>query len=314
MQELNIDNLIKAGAHFGHETQKWNPKMKAFVYKEQNGIHIIDLRQTLFQTKKAMDFLEEICSQGGRVIFVGTKNQALTETREAAEFSNQFYINKRWLGGTLTNFETVKVSIDRLKKLDKMKERFDLDHYPKKERGRIEKERNKMEEFFKGIKDMKDSPSALFIVDINKEKIALQEAIKLKIPVVALVDTNCDPSFVDFPIPANDDSVRSIRFFTQLAGEACKKGWKKWEKSLFNKNMTTQKQQKSGKSDKPSMKGPDVVNVAKKRKLVAAGTAEDMEIKLELDSAEPEEKNQALSKEAPAENSQKREETDKKAK
>ena len=282
MQELNIQNLITAGAHFGHEVRRWNPKMKSFVYREQGGIHIINLQKTLSYAKKAMDFLENITSQGGRVIFVGTKPQALACTKEAAELSNQFYVNKRWLGGTLTNFETLKVSIDRMKKIQKVKERFELDRYSKKERSRIEKEYNKMEEFFRGIKEMKDIPSVLFIVDIKKEKIALNEARKLRIPVVALVDTNCDPNFVCFPIPANDDSVRSIRFFTQLAGEACKKGWEKWENSFREQQTVSQKKEQKTRSEKTEQ-GPQVIKLNKNRKLVAAGTAEDMEIKMELE-------------------------------
>lgn len=279
MQELTIQNLIKAGVHFGHEIKRWNPKMRDFVYKEQGGIHIINLQKTLAYAKKAMDFLKDITSHGGRVIFVGTKPQALVNTKEAAEYSGQFYVNKRWLGGTLTNFETLKVSIDRMKKIQKVKERFELDRYSKKEKSRIEKEYNKMEECFRGIKDMKDVPAALFIVDIKKEHIALNEAKKLHIPVVALVDTNCNPSLVDFPIPANDDSVRSIKFFTQMAGEACKKGK---EQSLLSGSFI---QQKKGTvaGTKTKEQGPQVVNLRKNRKLVAAGTAEDMEIKMELE-------------------------------
>ncbi len=282
MQELNIQNLITAGVHFGHEIRKWNPKMKPFVYTEQDGIHIINLQKTLICAKKAMDFLEQKTSQGARVVFVGTKTQALSSTKKAAESSGQFYVNKRWLGGTLTNFETLKVSIDRMKKIQKMKERFDLDRYSKKERSRIEKEYNKMEECFRGIKDMKDLPSVLFIVDIKKERIALNEAKKLNIPVVALVDTNCDPSPVDFPIPANDDSVRSVQFFTQLAGQACQRGWKKWEQSLSRQKAIDQKKQ-AKISKKIEEGGPTVVSLNKSRKLVAAGTAEDMEIEMELE-------------------------------
>ena len=281
MQELNIQNLIKAGVHFGHETKRWNPKMKAFVYGEQSGIHIIDLQKTLFYAKKAMAFLEKKTAEGGRVIFVGTKVQALSNTKEAAEYSDQFYVNKRWLGGTLTNFETLKISIDRMKKIKKMKERFDLDRYSKKERGKIEKEYNKMEECFRGIKDMKDLPSVLFIVDIKKERIALNEAKRLYIPVVALVDTNGDPSLVDFPIPSNDDSIRAVRFFTQLAGQACKAGRDRWEKSLSQEQSINQKNQQTVQKD--SSDRPTVVSLNKNRKLVAAGTAEDVEIEMELE-------------------------------
>lgn len=282
MQDLNIQNLIKAGVHFGHEVRKWNPKMKPFVYAEQDGIHIIDLQKTMVCVKKAMEFLEKKTSEGLRVIFVGTKPQALACAKEAAELSGQFYVNKRWLGGTLTNFETLKVSIDRMKKIQKMKERFDLDRYSKKERSRIEKEYNKMEECFRGIRDMKDIPAVLFIVDIKKEKIALNEAKRLNIPVVALVDTNCDPNGVDFPIPANDDSVRSVQFLTQMAGQACKRGWGKWEKSLSEQKALKQKKQ-AGDSKVSEKQGPAVISINKNRKLVAAGTAEDMEIKMELE-------------------------------
>ena len=306
MQELNIQNLIQAGAHFGHELRKWNPKMKPFVYREQGGIHIIDLQKTLIYTQKAMDFLEEKTSQGGTVVFVGTKPQALACSKEAAESSSQFYVNKRWLGGTLTNFETLKVSIERMKKIQKIKERFELDRYSKKEQSRIEKEYSKMEEYFKGIKDLKDLPSVLFIIDIKKEKIALNEAKKLNIPVVALVDTNCDPGPVDFPIPANDDSVRSIKFFTYLAGEACKRGLLKWEKFLREKQAV---QQKGERQLRPSLtnSGPQVVSLNKNRKLVAMGTAEDVEIKMELEREDkPDQKaTKALEKEKRAEKSSK---------
>lgn len=285
MQELNIQNLITAGAHFGHEVRRWNPKMKDFVYKEQGGIHIIDLQKTLVFAKKAMDFLEKKTSVGGTVIFIGTKPQALACTKEAAEYSGQFYVNKRWLGGTLTNFETLKVSIDRMKKIQKIKERFELDRYSKKEKSRIEKEYNKMEEFFRGIKNMKDIPSVLFIVDIKKERIALNEAKKLGIPVVALVDTNCDPALVDYPIPANDDSVRSIQFFTQMAGEACKKGREQWEKSMYEKQSIQKK--KEQKFQEKTEEGPQVISLNKNRRLVAAGTAEDVEIEMELEKETP---------------------------
>ena len=279
MQKMSIQDLIKVGAHFGHELKKWNPKMKAFVYKEQGGIHIIDLQKTLACAEKAMNFLEEKTAQGGHVVFVGTKAQAVSAVKEAAEASQQFYVTKRWLGGTLTNFETLKVSIERMKKIEKIKELFELDRYSKKERSRIEKEYNKMEESFRGIKEMKDLPSVLFIVDIKKERIALNEARKLGIPVVALVDTNSDPNLVDYPIPANDDSLRCIQFFLQTAGEACKRGWEKWEKGLRNRS---ERDKKTGKFNKSSSTGPQVVNLNKGRHLVAAGTAEDMEIEMEL--------------------------------
>ena len=276
MLELNIQNLISSGVHFGHELRKWNPKMKRFVYKEQDGIHIIDLKKTLVCTKKALAFLEETCRKGGQVIFVGTKTQAVASIQKAAEECHQFYVTKRWLGGTLTNFETLKVSIDRMKKIQKIKERFELDHYSKKEKSRIEKEYKKMDDSLRGIKDMKDVPAALFIVDVQKENIALKEAKKLGIPVIALADTNCDPYLLDYPIPANDDSFRSIDFFTQLASSACLKGWEEWQK---NRGKTQALEEKK----KPSrhQEAPQVLNISQRR-LVAAGTAEDVEIEEEL--------------------------------
>ena len=282
MQELSIQSLIEVGAHFGHELRKWNPKMKDFVYKAQGGIHIIDLQKTLICAKKAMSFLEEKTSGGGHVVFVGTKAQAVSATQEVAESSKQFYVTKRWLGGTLTNFETLKESIDRMKKIQKIKERFELDRYSKKERNRIDKEYNKMEESFRGIKDMKELPSALFIVDIKKERIALNEARKLRIPVSALVDTNCDPNLVEYPIPANDDSLRCIQFFLQAAGEACRKGWEKWERNLSKEQNRRSKKYESSSSSE----GPQVVSLNKGRQLVAAGTAEDVEIEIELKKEE----------------------------
>jgi len=283
LQELNIQNMITAGVHFGHEIQKWNPKMRPFVYTEQGGIHIIDLQKTLTCTKKALQFLEDTTAKGGKVIFVGTKRQALPHTREAAQNSYQFYINKRWLGGTLTNFLTIKVSIDRMKKIQKMKERSDFDRYSKKERNKIEKEYLKMEECFCGIKDMKEVPAALFVIDINKEKIAVSEAKRLKIPVVAIVDTNSDPTDIAYPIPGNDDSTRSIKFFTELAGEACKKGWTNREQNI-RKGEDIGRLHTADRNQTKTQDSPTVIKVKKTRTLVAAGMAEDKEIEIELDS------------------------------
>ena len=284
MSDLSLQNMIQAGVHFGHEIQKWNPKMKPFVYTEQGGIHIINLQNTLIQAKKALEFLEAIASEGGRIIFVGTKNQAVESIKQAAEQSHQFYVTKRWLGGTLTNFQTIKASIDRMKKIQQMKERFDLDRYSKKEKNKIEKEYEKLQEYFAGIADMKDVPDCLFVIDMQKEKIAVSEARKLNIPVVAVVDTNCDPTLVDYPIAGNDDSIRSIRFFCELAGQAAEKGSVLWQKKLReNKEILKKKQETSGESSGHAQ--PDVISVNRNRKLVAAGTAEDVEIEMELEGS-----------------------------
>lgn len=296
--ELSIKNMLDVGAHFGHQIQKWNPKMKSYVYTARSGIHIIDLQKTLTCAKNALQATEEITAKGGSFIFVGTKKQAANCIRSQAIQAGQFYVSKRWLGGTLTNFQTIKVSIDRMKKIDQMKERGDLDHYSKKEKARIEKEYNRLNEYLNGIREMKQLPQALFVVDINRENIAVAEAARLNIPIIALVDTNCDPHNIDYPIPANDDSSRSIEFFIKLVSQACIKGKKKWTESL----RSQMQQQKAGSAEEKEMiktgmdritsntrtdGGPTVVKVfknVKERKLVAAGLADDVEISIELDS------------------------------
>ena len=296
MLDLNLQNLIDASVHFGHESQRWNPKMRPFVYKERQGIHIINLQKTLIQTRKAMDFLRSVTAKGGRVIFVGTKFQAHSAIETAAKESQQFYVTKRWLGGTLTNFQTIKVSIDRMKAIEQMKERFDLDRYSKKERSRIEKEYHRLEENLKGVKDLKDTPAAIFLTDLRKEKIAFAEAQRLHIPVVAIVDTNCDPSFVDYPIPGNDDSARSIGLFAGLAAQACKEGLKEWQSHRRKEQDLQGKTTAKGPKDSYSQTsdGPTVVTLNRSRKLVAAGTAEDVEIELELDKEADSKKTSSL--------------------
>lgn len=285
--DLSIKNMLDAGVHFGHQIQKWNPKMKSYVYTSRGGIHIINLQKTLDCTKKALEFVESVTAKGGVFIFVGTKKQAVPLIRSAAEEAGQFYVTKRWLGGTLTNFQTIKVSIDRMKKIDQMRERGDLDPYSKKEKARIEKEYARLKDYLEGIREMKTVPSALFVVDINKENIAVAEAKRLNIPVVALVDTNCDPEAIDFPIPGNDDATRSIEFFVNLVSRACREGHKKYERELKQQPQVEKRTKASTDSpvEKPEEKkeGPTVVKVFKGRKLVAAGTADDVEISMELE-------------------------------
>jgi len=289
--DLNIKSMLEAGVHFGHQIQKWNPKMKQYVYTSHGGIHIIHLQKTLNCAKRALKFVEELAAEGGSFLFVGTKKQAMPLIRPAAIKAEQFYISKRWLGGTLTNFQTIKVSIDRMKKIDQMRERGDLEPFSKKEKARIEKEYSRLNSYLEGIKDMKKLPDALFIVDINRENIAVAEAKKLNIPIVALVDTNCDPDRIDYPIPGNDDAIRSIEYFIHLVSKACIEGHKKWSKKL--KNIDTSQTQKKdtntlpnySQKDEEKKPGPSVVKVfkAKERKLVAAGTADDLEISMELE-------------------------------
>ena len=289
MPQLNMEEMLNAGVHFGHQVHRWNPKMKPYVYTLQGGIHIINLEKTVSMAKRALDFVEEITGNGGSLIFVGTKKQASLCIKEEAQKRSQFYVNKRWLGGTLTNFQTIKMSIDRMRKIDQMRERGDLDRYSKKERGQIEKNQAKLNEYLEGIRDMKELPKAMFVMDINKESIAVAEANKLGIPIVAVVDTNCDPDLVDYVIPGNDDSIRSIQFFIQQVGEACESGRQKWKQKLReSKPEDKSKDKKEEHTEKEPTRGPGapVVQVFRSRKLVAAGMAEDVEIKMELEQAE----------------------------
>ena len=294
--ELSIKNMLDAGVHFGHQIQRWNPKMKPYVYTSRGGIHIIDLQKTLDCTKRALEFVENTTAQGGVFIFVGTKKQAVPLIRSAATQAGQFYVSKRWLGGTLTNFQTIKVSIDRMKKIDQMREKGDLDPFSKKEKACIEKEYTRLNDYLEGIRDMKKNPDALFVVDIKRENIAVAEAQRLGIPVVAVVDTNCDPDKIQYPIPGNDDATRSIEFFVHLVSQACLSGQKKWTQKLRDGTSQEVKEPsavasysratsfRSGKHSEVE-EGPTVVKVfkTKERKLVAAGTADDVEISMELE-------------------------------
>ena len=301
MPQLSLEEMFKAGIHFGHQVQKWNPKMKPYVYALQDGIHIINLEKTSALAEKALSFMENLTAGGGSFIFVGTKKQAAQIIKDTAQKHGQFYVNKRWLGGTLTNFQTIKMSIDRMRKIDQMRERGDLDRYSKKERGQIDKEQNKLNEYLAGIRDMKDTPQAMFVVDINQESIAVAEARKLGIPIVAVVDTNCDPDQVDYPIPGNDDSMRAIQFFVNKAGEACERGLKKWQSQVRGEDSggkakprrdSTKKSEINQEVVQSSSAG--VVQVFRSRKLVAAGTADDVEIAMEVEketlSSEPADK------------------------
>ena len=243
MQFPSLKELIDAGVHFGHQTQKWNPKMKPFVYMEKGGIHIIDLQKSMILCQKAIDFIKAKASNGQRMIFIGTKKQAVEPIKKAAEKCKQFYITKRWLGGTLTNFVTIKSSIDRLKKIDQMREKGNLDFISKKEKSKIEKEYNQLKDYLGGIRDMKESPSLMFVVDLVKERIAVQEAKKLGIPVIGIADTNSNPDDIDFPIPGNDDSTRSITLFCNMMAEAYLQGENEWQEKLkteMESNIKTQ--------------------------------------------------------------------------
>ncbi|MCB0411785.1 MAG: 30S ribosomal protein S2 [Bdellovibrionales bacterium] len=289
MAYVSMKEMLDAGVHFGHQTQRWNPKMKPFVYTDRGGIHIIDLQKSVASAKAAYDFVKGISANGARLIFVRTKKQAVEPIREAAEKSGQFHVTKRWLGGTLTNFQTVKSSIDRLKRIDQMREKGELEFFSKKEKARIEKEYVRLNDYLSGIRDMKEPPGLMFVVDINKEHIAVAEAKRLGIPVVAIADTNVDPEVVDHPIPGNDDAIRSIKLFANMVAEAFLEGQKEWEvqrRTMADKTaeVPEKAQERATQKAAPTSEGPAVVKVSKGRKLVAAGTADEVEIEMELDA------------------------------
>jgi small subunit ribosomal protein S2 len=219
-----MKELLEAGVHFGHQTKRWNPKMKEYIFGERNGIYIIDLQKTLKLFKDAMRFVAEQASQGKTILFVGTKRQAQEAVAEEAARCNMYYVNQRWLGGLLTNFVTVQKSIKRFKELEAMSSEGNWGGRAKKEIGRLERERKHMLQNLAGIRDMGTLPDLLFVIDSSKESIAVSEARKLNIPVVAVVDTNCDPDMVDYVIPGNDDALRAIRLFTNKISEAVVEG------------------------------------------------------------------------------------------
>jgi small subunit ribosomal protein S2 len=224
MSELNLKSLLEAGAHFGHQTEKWNPKMKKYVFGEKNGIYIIDLAKTIPLAKDAYDFLKKTAAEGKPVLFVGTKRQAADVVKAAAIDCGANFVTSRWLGGMLTNWKTVSLSIDKIRKVEKMKETGDFGLLTKKERINIEKEVIKLEKVLGGIKDMRKLPGALFVVDPNNERIAILEANNLGIPVVAITDTNCDPTGVDYVVPGNDDAIKSVSMFTEYFANSVTEG------------------------------------------------------------------------------------------
>lgn len=224
MAVISMKQLLEAGVHFGHQTRRWNPKMARYIFTERNGIYIIDLQKTVKKVDEAYNFIKSIAAEGGKVLFVGTKKQAQDSVKEEAERSGMYYVNQRWLGGTLTNFSTIQKRINRLKQLEKMQENGTFDVLPKKEVIGLKKEMERLEKFLGGIKDMPGIPDALFIIDPRKERIAIAEAHKLNIPIVAIVDTNCDPDEIDYVIPGNDDAIRAVKLLTAKMADAIIEG------------------------------------------------------------------------------------------
>ncbi len=220
MSVISMKQLLEAGVHFGHQTRRWNPKMKKYIFTERNGIYIIDLQKTVKKVEEAYKWVKDLAANGGTVLFVGTKKQAQDSVRDEATRSGMYYVNQRWLGGTLTNFETIQKRIARLKDIERMAEDGTFDVLPKKEVVQLRKEQERLEKFLGGIKDMKGLPDALFIIDPRKERIAVAEAHKLNIPIVGIVDTNCDPDEIDVVIPANDDAIRAVKLLTGKMADA----------------------------------------------------------------------------------------------
>jgi small subunit ribosomal protein S2 len=246
MALISMKQLLEAGVHFGHQTRRWNPKMGEYIFTERNGIYIIDLQKTVKKVEQAYNFIKELSEEGKDILFVGTKKQAQESVEQEAKRSNMFYVNQRWLGGTLTNFKTISKSIKKLHELEKMEEDGIFDVLPKKEVIKLKSERDKLEKFLGGIKNMKKLPGALFIVDPRKEKIAIAEAKKIGIPVVAIVDTNCDPDEVDYVIPGNDDAIRAVKLLTAKMADAILEGRQgeqledTEEKEVVNEDVSTE--------------------------------------------------------------------------
>ncbi len=224
MSVISMKQLLEAGVHFGHQTRRWNPKMAEYIFTERNGIYIIDLQKTVKKVEEAYNFMRNVAAEGGEVLFVGTKKQAQDSIREEAQRVGQYHVSVRWPGGMLTNFQTIRKSINRLNQLEKMAEDGTFDLLPKKEVLKLRHEMEILEKNYGGIKEMKKAPAALFVVDPKKEHIAIAEAKKLGIPVVAIVDTNCDPDEVDYPIPGNDDAIRAVKLIAETMANAIMEG------------------------------------------------------------------------------------------
>lgn len=261
MSKITMRELLEAGVHFGHQTRRWNPKMKPYIFGARNGIYIIDLQKTVGLFNDAYDFIASVAASGKSVLFVGTKKQAKESIYEEAVRADMYYVHNRWLGGMLTNFQTIKKSIDRLHYLNEIEENGNINLFPKKERVIMGKERVKLDTNIGGIADMTNMPGALFVVDPKNEAIAIHEARRLRIPVVGLVDTNCDPDDVDYIIPGNDDAIRSVRLITGKIADACIEGRARWEEK---RQAQADKAGDEGKAVKGAEEEGPIVEVIKR--------------------------------------------------
>lgn len=253
MASVTMKELLEAGVHFGHQAKRWNPKMKKFIFGERNGIYIIDLQKTLRMLNDACGFMRDVAATGRPVLFVGTKKQAQDAIREEAGKCGAYYVNERWLGGMLTNFSTIRKSIDKLKRIEEMSTDGTYQQITKKEAGKFEKTRAKLEKNLSGIKEMPELPAAVFVVDTKRESIAVNEARKLNIPVVAVVDTNCDPDLVDHIVPGNDDAIRAIRLITSKMAQSVLEGRDIHDKELAEASVKEQKSAAEAEEEEVAM-------------------------------------------------------------
>jgi len=284
MSYVSMKQLLEAGVHFGHQTKRWNPKMKPYIYGARNGIYIIDLQKTVNLFKTAYDFIVDTVAQGGLVLFVGTKKQSQEAIKEEADRCGMFYVNHRWLGGTLTNFVTIRLGIERLKYLEGIKADGSIQRFPKKEIISLEREYTKLMRNLGGIKELDVLPKALFVVDPRKERIAILEGRKLEIPLVSIVDTNCDPDEVDYIIPGNDDAIRAIRLITAKIADACIEGKARGEEiqqavldkeGVYEEAVAGEAISTGGEGESPpSPGGPEVIIIRKSEKIPTQGGAE----------------------------------------
>ncbi len=285
MPNITMRELLEAGVHFGHQTRRWNPKMKPYVFGARNGIYIIDLQKTVEQTRAACDFATKVAAEGKKVLFVGTKKQAKEVIQEEASRSGMYFVNNRWLGGMLTNYQTVKASIDRLKKIESLKNSPEWNETPKKEQSRYDRELEKLHKSLGGIQDMKKLPGAIFVIDTEKEHIAVKEAKKLGIPTIAVVDTNCDPSDISFVIPGNDDAIRSIRLFAKLIADSCMEGAKSFQEKLRAQEISDASAKEEANEKKVSrfegdidLRGVDEADLAAEEKESEEGATDVTEV------------------------------------
>ena len=245
---ISMKQLLEAGVHFGHQTRRWNPKMARYIFQERNGIYIIDLQKTVTKLREVYDAVKDMSRRGKTFLFVGTKKQAQDVVREEAERAGMFYVNQRWLGGTLTNFQTIQKRIARLRELERQRDTGLFDVLTKKEVSKLEDELNRLERFLGGIKDMPRLPDAIYVVDPRKERIAVLEARKLKIPIIAVIDTNCDPDEIDYPIPGNDDAIRAVKLMTSKITDAILEGRTETESSGEAQEQSTAQESSGGET------------------------------------------------------------------